>query len=183
MWHCADAISAQRHDLASVLTVPSVSLVVSTTSATSGPRRLPYSVLFLVAIMLSSPDESLPEPTDRAWTALDGIADVELWVAEHDQQLQRYVTRSHSTGHSICFTLLAGGEIYLHTTGEGEIVLDVTPEATWAAPVISAATGTLAPSTQLWVLPGDMLTQLVLGLNSLISASRIVTGHHFRARR
>jgi hypothetical protein len=133
--------------------------------------------------MLFSPNDSLPEPTDRAWTTLDGVADVELWVAEHDQELQRYVTRSHSTGHGICFTLGAGGEIYLHTTGEGDIVLDVTAEAAWAAPVISAATGTPAPSAQLWVLPGDMLTQLVLGLNSLISASRIVTGHHFRARR
>ena len=120
---------------------------------------------------------------DRPWADLATIPDVELWVAEHDQELQRHVTKSHSTGHGICFTLAAGGDIFLHTTGDGDLVLDVTEDASWAAPVISAATGTAAPQAQIWILPGDVLVQLVLGLNSLIATSRIVTGHHFRARR
>jgi hypothetical protein len=124
-----------------------------------------------------------PEPQDRPWKDLATIADVELWIAEHDQELQRYVTKSYSTGHGICFTLGAGGDIYLHTTGDGEVVLDVTDDASWAGPVISAATGVVASHTQMWVLPGDVLTQLVLGLNSLIVSSRIVVGHNFRARR
>ncbi len=124
-----------------------------------------------------------PAPQDRPWKDLATIADVDLWIAEHDQELQRYVTKSYSTGHGICFTLAAGGDIFLHTTGDGDVVLDVTPDAAWAAPVISAATGLPAPRTEIWVLPGDVLTQLILGLNSLIASSRIVVGHNFRARR
>ncbi len=120
---------------------------------------------------------------ERSWRDLPTIADVELWIVEHDLELQRHVTRSYSTGHGICFTLAAGGEIYLHTTGDGDVVLDVTPEAAWAAPVITAATRVPAPSSQMWVLPGDVLTQLVLGLNSLILSSRLVLSHQFRARR
>ena len=127
--------------------------------------------------------ESLPEPVDRPWHDLATVADVELWVAEHDQELQRYVTRSYSSTHGICFTLAAGGEIYLQTTGDGDVVLDVTADAQWATPVISAATGAAAPTTQIWVLPGDVLTQLVLGLNSLIAASRLVLDHRFTVKR
>ena len=122
-------------------------------------------------------------PAELAWNDLATIADVELWIAEHDQELQRHVTRSYSNGHGICFTLAAGGEIYLHTSGDGDVVLDVTPEADWAVPVISAATRVQPSSSQIWVLPGDTLTQLVLGLNSLISTSRIVLDHRFRAGR
>ena len=80
--------------------------------------------------------DSPPAPQDRTWKDLATIADVELWIAEHDQELQRYVTKSYSTGHGICFTLAAGGDIFLHTTGDGDVVLDVTADAAWATPVI-----------------------------------------------
>lgn len=67
----------------------------------------------------------------------------------------------------------------MHTTGGG-ILLDVTPDAEWAVPVITAATKIEAPPMQIWVLPDDVLTQLVLGLNSLIAATRIVVGHSYK---
>ena len=125
----------------------------------------------------------LAEPQQRAWRDLATIADVEQWIATYDQDLQQHLTKAYSTGHGICFTLVDDSEIYLHTNGDGDVVLDVTHEAAWAVPVITAATRAAAPTSQIWILPGDVLTQLVLGLNSLISASRIVLAHNFRARR
>lgn len=119
---------------------------------------------------------------NRPWKDLPTTADVEQWIADYDQALQQLVQPTRASGCGICFTLDAGGEIFLHTNGDGDVVLDVTPDAAWAAPVISAATRTAAPPSQLWVLSGDTLTQLVLGLNSMIASSRIVTSHNFRAR-
>lgn len=130
---------------------------------------------------LPTADQSWLQP--RAWKDLPTIADVEQWTGTLDHALQQQVTKSHSTGHGICFTLAAGGEIYLHTSGDGDVVLDVTPEAQWAAPVIAAATRSMPPRARLWVLPGDSLTQLILGLNSLIESSRLVVSHNFRASR
>ena len=125
-----------------------------------------------------------PPPQDRPWKALSTIADVEQWVAEYDQDLQRHLgERPAGGGHGICFTLVDASEIYLHTNGDGDVVLDVTADADWAAPVITAATGVAAPTTQIWLLPGDVLTQLILGLNSLIASSRIVLLHAFRAKK
>lgn len=122
-------------------------------------------------------------PQEKAWKDLATIADAELWIAAHDQELQQHVTKSYSSGHGICLTLAAGGLIYLHTTGDGDVVLDVTDDAAWTAPVITAATGAPAPVSQIWVLSGDKLTQLILGLNSLVSSSRIVLNHRFRGMR
>ena len=67
-------------------------------------------------------------------------------------------------------------------TSECAILLDVTPEAEWAAPAITAATGIAAPHSQIWVLPDDSLTQLVLGLSSLIASSRIVISHRYKTK-
>lgn len=125
-----------------------------------------------------------PPPQDRPWKDLSTIADVEQWIVDYDQDLQRHLAdRQASGGHGICFTLVDTSEIYLHTNGDGDVVLDVTADAAWAAPVITAATGAVAPTSQIWLLPGDALTQLVLGLNSLIATSRIVLSHQFRAKR
>lgn len=125
-----------------------------------------------------------PPPQDRPWKDLSTIADVEQWIVEYDQDLQRHLSdRQPSGGHGICFTLVDASEIYLHTNGDGDVVLDVSADAAWAAPVITAATGAVAPTTQIWLLPGDALTQLILGLNSLIATSRIVLSHQFRARK
>lgn len=120
---------------------------------------------------------------DRPWKDLSTIADVEQWIADYDLELQQHVSKASAAGCGICFTLDAGGEIYLHTNGDGDVVLDVTADAEWASPVICAAARVPVPVSQIWILPGDKLTQLVLGLNSLIATARIVTGHSFRARR
>ncbi len=113
------------------------------------------------------------------WSALETPADVELWIAEHNLSLQENVAR-HETGYGVCFTLAAGGEVYLQTTQDGALVLDVSQEAEWIAPLIMAAARlTEAPPGRLWVLPDDKLVQLMLGLSSLIASSILVVGHRF----
>ncbi|MFX7764186.1 hypothetical protein ABTK05_21235, partial [Acinetobacter baumannii] len=82
-------------------------------------------------------------------------------------------------GQGICFTLELGGDIHLHTTPEGQILLDVSEEASWAAPVISAAANVPAPAGSVWVLPPDTLTQLILGLSGLIATSQFVLRHEY----
>jgi hypothetical protein len=137
-------------------------------------------------------EDSLP-PITRPWIHLEGSGDVEGWIESYNRDLRRTLdpnnvqSQSHafglSQGQGICFVLAAGGEIYLHTTSDGDVLLDVTPEAEWATPVIVAATGTPAPPSQIWALPAHALTQLVVGLSMLIESTRIVTRHDFRKRR
>lgn len=117
------------------------------------------------------------------WTGLETPGDVELWIAEHNLSMQEHIA-PHETGYGVCFTLAAGGEIYLQTTQDGALVLDVTPEAAWVAPLILAAAQVdEAPPGTLWVLPDDKLIQLMMGLSSLIESSMLVVGHRFGRRR
>lgn len=117
------------------------------------------------------------------WSGLETPADVELWIAEHNLSLQEHIA-PHETGYGVCFTLDAGGEIYLHTTQDGALILDVTPEAEWVAPLIMAAANVAeAPPGSIWVLPDDKLIQLMIGLSSLIASSILVVGHNFGRRR
>ena len=135
--------------------------------------------------------EDSPPPITRPWIHLDASGDVEGWIESYNRDLRRTLDPNNvqsqsfgiSQGQGICFVLAAGGEIYLHTNGDGNVLLDVTPEAEWAAPVIVAATGTPAPPSQIWTLPAHALTQLVMGLSMLIESTRIVTRHDFRKRR
>jgi hypothetical protein len=126
---------------------------------------------------------SAAEPGERPWIVLNTTYDVEAWIDSYNRDLQRAVENRNTTGYGICFRLAEGGEIYLHTDQEGDILLDVTPEAEWVSPLITAATRVAAPASQIWALPGHTLTQLVLGLSSLIAATRIVTSHQFRTKR
>jgi len=112
------------------------------------------------------------------WTALETPADVELWIAEHNLALQELLA-PNETGYGVCFTLAEGGEIYLQTTQDGALILDITEEAEWAAPLIVAVGQVEAPKGRLWILPDDKLVQLILGLSGLISASILVVGHNF----
>lgn len=123
------------------------------------------------------------ELPERPWIVLNTSYDVEAWIDNYNWELQRFIQKSNKKGYGICFRLAEGGDIFMHTTPEGDVLLDVTPEAAWAAPVIAAATGTPPPRSQIWVLPGETLTQLVVGLSSLIAATRIVLEHDFRIRR
>lgn len=117
------------------------------------------------------------------WSGLETPADVELWIEEHNQALQQHIGKNE-TGYGVCFTLAEGGEIYLQTTQDGHLVLDVTDEAAWVAPLIMAAARVSeAPVGSLWVLPDDKLVQLMIGLSGLIASSILVVGHNFGLRR
>jgi hypothetical protein len=123
------------------------------------------------------------EPAERPWIPLHTTYDVEAWIDNYNYDLRRAIEKKNPVGQGICFLLVHGGEIYLHTDAEGTVLLDVTSEAEWVAPVITAATGIEPPVGQVWQLPGHLLTQLVLGLNSLIGATRIITEHDFGMRK
>ena len=124
-------------------------------------------------------DEAAPNADERTWNALNTTFDIEAWIDHLNRDLQRFVGTASSLGAGVCFVLGEGGEIFLHTTSEGNVLLDVTPEAQWVAPLISAATGVPAPVASLWILPDHVLTQLILGLSPLIATSRLVARHEF----
>ena len=128
-------------------------------------------------------DDRRDEPAIRPWIHLKTTYDVEAWIDNYNRDLQRTIEKKNAPGYGICFSLDAGGEIYMHTTPEGEILLDVTPEAEWVAPVITAATHVPAPGSQVWILPAETLTQLVMGLSMLIGSTRIVPQHDFGIRK
>lgn len=136
-------------------------------------------------------DDNLPDdaPADlqlieRPWIHLTSSYDVESWINSYDRDLRWRLGNADPAGVGICFRLELGGELFLHTTTEGEVLLDVSQEATWVSPVIGAATGIQAPaSSGLWNLPGEVLVQLLLGLSSLIAAARPVIDHPFLKKR
>lgn len=142
------------------------------------------------------PDQQPPEPlfpddavtgaipAPRPWIVLQNVHEVETWIETYNRELQAVVWRNNvnamNAGQGICFALELGGEIYLHTTAEGQILLDVSEEAAWVSPVVSAATGVPPPAGSYWVLPYDTLTQLILGLSGLIASSQFVLKHEYR---
>ena len=117
---------------------------------------------------------------ERPWIVLSTTFDVEAWIDHFNRDLQQALGNKAADGAGVCLRLTEGGEIYLHTNGDGDVLLDVTPEAEWVAPVISAATSVTAPDTPLWLLPGHVLTQLVLGLSPLIGSTRLVLNHRYK---
>jgi hypothetical protein len=133
-----------------------------------------------MTLRMSQPLDTPPRFRPRPWNPLETPQDVELWIDEHNRALQELV-QPHETGVGICFTLAAGGNVYMQTTGDA-IVLDVEQEADWIAPLISAATGAEPPRGRVWVLPDDRLVQLILGLSMLVESTTLVTGHPFGSR-
>jgi hypothetical protein len=136
-----------------------------------------------VTAMQDTDTETIAEPPRRPWIVLKTTYDVEAWIDSYNRDLQRSVEKTNAPGYGICFCLAEGGEIFMHTTPDGDVLLDVTPEAEWVAPLIAAATRIEAPGSQIWALPGHTLTQLVLGLSSLIESTRIVLSHDFKIKR
>ncbi len=128
-------------------------------------------------------DKSLIASPEHPWISLETIQDVEAWMDLNDRELQQLIGNKATVGHGICFSLSHGGEIYLHTNSDGDLLLDVTPEAEWITPVISATTQVAAPRGQIWILPQHVLLQLILGLNTLVASSRLVVRHEFRMRK
>ncbi|MFZ6848855.1 hypothetical protein [Undibacterium sp. RuRC25W] len=120
---------------------------------------------------------------DHTWVSLDNVNDVEAWLDLHDRELQQLIGKNPQAGYGVCFNLLHGGEIYLHTNSDGDILLDVTPDAAWVQPVLTAVTRVAPPRGQIWLVQGQVLVQLILGLNSLIASSRLVLQHAFRIQR
>ncbi|MES2535684.1 MAG: hypothetical protein V4632_07400 [Pseudomonadota bacterium] len=131
--------------------------------------------------MPDSPGTTTPDaPSARPWIDLRTSHDVEAWIDSYNRSLQQFAVKANATGYGICFGLEAGGDIFMHTDSEGNVLLDVTPEAEWVTPVITAATHVRGTGSRIWALPGDTLTQLVLGLSSLIATSTIVLSHPFK---
>lgn len=126
---------------------------------------------------------SQTEGPERPWIVWENTYEVETWIGHLDRELQQAATRPNAVGYGICFRLEQGGDIYLHTHPEGVVLLDVTPEAEWVAPLISAATGVAAPRGQIWTLPDQALTQLVLGLSPLVASSRMVFSHDYKIKK
>ena len=125
----------------------------------------------------------------RPWIALTSLQEAEAWIERLNHELQQIErTRqatfaSHSNrGHGVCLALTHGGEVSLHTNADGDILLDVGNDAEWVAPLIVAATGVPPPRGALWIIPGERLAALVMGLNSLIESERLVLRHNFRIR-
>ena len=127
--------------------------------------------------------DALPTLRERPWIVLNNTFDVEAWIDHFNRDLQRMIGQQIAQGAGVCFTLQAGGEIYLHTTSEGVVLLDVTPEAQWVDPLIAAATAMPASDSAWWTLPGEVLTQLILGLSPLIATTRLVLNHAFKPKK
>lgn len=135
-------------------------------------------------MMEENEDDGIEEAIERPWIVLKDTYDIETWIDHQSRHLQRRMAGGRAdAGYGICFRLEAGGEIYMHTSPEGMVLLDVTEEAEWIAPLIVAATGTQMPAGRIWTLSVESLTQLLFGLNGLIAATRIVTDHDFRIRK
>ena len=126
-----------------------------------------------------SPNDAAVAARQRPWLALTTTFDIEAWIDHLNRDLQRLIGAKVLPGAGVCFVLGEGGEIFLHTTSEGSVLLDVTQEAQWVTPLICAATGLPAPASPIWVLPDHVLTQLILGLSPLIAATRLVVSHDF----
>ena len=137
--------------------------------------------------MQESDIQPIGELPERPWIVLNTTYDAEAWMDNYNRDLRRAIEQANAgrnaSGYGICFRLAHGGEIYLHTDAEGNVLLDVTPQAQWVTPLIAAATGVEAPPSQIWALPGHTLTQLVLGLSSLIASTRIVLRHDFKMKK
>lgn len=114
------------------------------------------------------------------WIHLETPQDVDAWIDEHNRSMQEHIG-PQETGYGVCFTLAAGGKLYLQTSADA-VILDIEPDAAWVAPLIMAATETAQPQAQLWVLPDDKLIQLIIGLSSLVASTTLVSGHHFGSR-
>lgn len=132
--------------------------------------------------------DDFPDPETekeaRPWIVLKSTYDIEAWIEQTNRRLQRLMADAppRATGQGICFTLAHGGELYTHSSPEGELWLELSEDAAWVRPVIAAIAGSDAAGA-LWRLPGEALTELLYGLNNLIDTSRLVLQHDFPVKR
>lgn len=129
------------------------------------------------------------EQQPRPWIVFKSTYDIEAWIEQANRRLQRLLADmpqrmgAQSPGQGICFTLVHGGELYTHSSPEGELWLDLSDDAAWVRPVVAAVAGDDVPAGSIWRLPGEALTELLYGLNSLIESTRIVLQHDFRIKK
>lgn len=117
---------------------------------------------------------------ERSWIKWESTYEIEAWIDHYNRDLQRAINDPNkASGYGICFILEAGGEVYLHTMSEGIVLLDVPPDAEWIAPVLTAITREEAPNSRIWMIPVEKLTQLIMGLSSLIKSTKMVRNHDF----
>lgn len=117
------------------------------------------------------------------WVHLQTPYEAEAWIEQLNQELQQHLAEVHASGYGVCFSLAEGGDIFLHSTSEGYVLLDVTPDAQWAAPVIAAAVNAAQPDSRIWHFPDDNLIQFVLGLSSLVASTSLVLRHDFNRKK
>ncbi|WP_422999900.1 hypothetical protein [Undibacterium sp. JH2W] len=129
------------------------------------------------------PSDTPPSLQEHPWISLETALDVEAWMDLQHRELQQALGDKPTTGQGICLSLVHGGQLYLHTNSDGDVLLDLTEEALWVTPVLTAVTRTPPPRGQVWALPGHVLIQLLLGLNSLIASSRLVLRHQYKGAR
>lgn len=123
---------------------------------------------------------------EHPWVMLESPVELEGWMELNNQELQKLLgsqTSFSNQGQGICLSLLHGGEIYFHTNADGDVLLDVTADAEWVIPVITATTKVQAPKGQIWLLPQHVLMPLLMGLNTLIATSRLVLKHAYRTQK
>lgn len=132
--------------------------------------------------------ENVPEPETRPWIVCQSAQEIETWIDRLNHELQQIAGMRHQTsldhraGLGVCLSLTQGGKITLHTNPDGDVLLDLGLDANWVSPLIVAATSVPEPRGTVWLIPGDRLIQLLLGLNSLIESETIVMRHNFRSR-
>jgi hypothetical protein len=131
--------------------------------------------------MNTSEEQDIPH--EHPWIILETPAEIEGWMELNNQELQKLIGNKPTNGQGICLNLLHGGEIYFHTNSDGDILLDVTSDAEWVAPLITACTHINPPRGQVWLLPQHVLIGLFMGLNSLIASSRLVVKHAYRLKK
>lgn len=124
------------------------------------------------------------EPQAHAWSRLQSQQEIEAWIDRLNHELQQLARArnpaavpAYGRGDGVCLRLTHGGEISLHTNPDGDILLDLSNDAGWVAPLIVAASGVQPPRGALWTIPGDRLIELIMGLNSLIESERLVLRH------
>jgi hypothetical protein len=120
---------------------------------------------------------------ERPWIKWETTYEIEAWIDTYNRDMRRIITDPRASGYGICFLLEAGGEIYLHTTPEGIVLIDVPPDAEWILPLLAAVTQQETSTSQVWTIPAEKLTQLIFGLSSLIKSTRMVLNHEFRIKK
>lgn len=127
------------------------------------------------------------EEETRPWIARQSPQEIEAWIDQLNHELQQIgrdrpsLASERGASAGVCLMLAHGGEICVSTNPDGDVLLDVSSDASWISPLIVAATDVQPPRGALWIIPGGRLIELMMGLNSLIEAERLVWRRNSRS--